>query len=427
MTNYLILFLIFILFGNIMLSHHLPSKKKHKPQCGILRGDENGHWIPYKSIPPEFTYGLNLSSSVAHSYLRYELDECKLKRYTPQEVRNCLKYNSPIAFIGQSVMRYQYLYLRQFLEEDIDNTILHSVCDTRVIGQLIEKENANHRATVPPAILNMGKDALRWSRFFQNTSSQNEICDCGRPNGYKNPFVENRIYFHPDKSFKIMFFWVIGDRLSHGHIGFENLDKKELQELLSKRCCNTCGAICSKLKDKCSILRYPGNCFLPIKARVQQKLYKKNKYQSQSISKKDFFWTKNINDLLLDISETYKPKVLILGTLYEWLKCDFERKLNLLSQVKHISPTTRAFYRTCPTVKEKKTQKPVNHDDECFRKASKSSKWGILDTNYIIRRLWEYDLNVAQDSYYDHIHFKCFVYRELNNVLLNRLCNGLYY
>ena len=47
----------------------------------------------------------------------------------------------------------------------------------------------------------------------------------------------------------------------------------------------------------------------------------------------------------------------------------------------------------------------------------------ILDANYIIRRLWEYDLNVAQESYYDHIHFKCFVYRELNNVLFNRLCN----
>ena len=327
-------------------------------------------------------------------------------------------------------MRYQYLYLRQFLEEDIDNTILHSVCDSRIISQLVEKENFDHSATVPQSILDMGNDAMRWSLFFQNTSTQNEICDCGRADGFKNPFVENRIYFQPDKSFKIMFFWVIGDRLSHGHIGFENLDKNELQGLLSRRCCNSCGSICSKLKDKCSIQRYPGNCFLPIKARIQQKLYKKNKYRSQNISGKNFFWTKNIDDLLLDISKAHKPKALLLGTLYSWLECDkvaFERKLNILQQVKRTSPTIRAFYRTCPTVKEKKTQKPVNHDDECFRKASKSSKWGILDANYIIRRLWEYDLNVAQDSYYDHIHFKCFVYRELNNALLNRLCNGLYY
>jgi len=325
---------------------------------------------------------------VTHSYLRYELDEvtfsycatyfisfliimqCKLKRYTAQEVRSCFKNHSPIAFIGQSVMRYQYLYLRQFVEEDIDNTILHSVCDSRIISQLIEKENVNHRSTILPTILRVGNDALRWSLFFQNSSSQNEICDCGRPDGFKNPFVENRIYFHPDKSFKIMFFWVIGDRLSHGHIGFENLDKKELQELLSKRCCNTCGAFCSKVKDKCSIQRYPGNCFIPFKARIQQKLHKENKYRSQSISKKDFFWTKNIHDLLLDISEAHKLKALVLGTLYSWLECDevaFERKLNILKQVKRASPTARAFYRTCPTVKEKKTNKPVNHDEECFR------------------------------------------------------------
>ena len=125
-------------------------------------------------------------------------------------------------------MRYQYLYLRQFLEEDIDNTILHSVCDSRIISQLVEKENFDHSATVPQSILDMGNDAMRWSLFFQNTSTQNEICDCGRADGFKNPFVENRIYFQPDKSFKIMFFWVIGDKLSHGHIGFENLDKNEL-------------------------------------------------------------------------------------------------------------------------------------------------------------------------------------------------------
>ena len=226
-----------------------------------------------------------------------------------------------------------------------------------------------------------------------------------------------------------MFFWVIGDRLSHGHIGFENVEKNELQRLLKMRCCSSCGSICSKLKDKCSIQRYPGNCFVPTKARIQQELYTNNKYHKyrcQNIAGKNFFWTKNIHDLLLDISKTHKPKALVLGTLYSWLECDevaFERKLNILRQVKRSSPTTRAFYRTCPTVKEKNTNKPVNHDDKCFREAAKSSKWSILDANYIIRRLWEYDLKVAQESYYDHIHFKCFVYRELNNVLFNRLCN----
>lgn len=352
--------------------------------------------------------------------------QCELKRYTSQEARDCIKNNSPVAFIGQSVMRYQYLYLRQFLEQDMDNTILHTVCDGRIISNLVEKESVNHKATIPPAILDMGNDSLRWSLFFQNSSSRNEICNCGRPDGFKNPFVENRIYFHPDKSFKIMFFWVIGDRLSHGHIGFENHDKNKLQELLSKRCCNTCGEFCSKIKDKCRFQRYAGNCFLPVKARIQQKLYKKDLYKSQSISKNKFFWTKNIDDLLLEVAEVHKPKALILGTLYSWLQCDkdtFMRKLNLLRKVKHNSPTTRAFYRTCPTVKAKNTNIPVNHADECFRKAAKTSKWNILDANYIIRRLWEYDLNVAQESYYDHIHFKCFVYRELNNVLFNRICN----
>lgn len=58
-------------------------------------------------------------------------------------------------------MRYQYLYLRQFLEEDIDNTILHSVCDSRIISQLVEKENFDHSATVPPSIFDMGNDAMR--------------------------------------------------------------------------------------------------------------------------------------------------------------------------------------------------------------------------------------------------------------------------
>ena len=74
-------------------------------------------------------------------------------------------------FVGQTVLKYQYLYLRQFLEEDEDNTILNSVCDSRIISQLVENENFDFRATIPPSILDMGGDALRWSLFFQNTSS----------------------------------------------------------------------------------------------------------------------------------------------------------------------------------------------------------------------------------------------------------------
>jgi len=41
-------------------------------------------------------------------------------------------------FVGQSVLKYQYLYLRQFLEEDEDNTILNSVCDSRIIYNLLK-------------------------------------------------------------------------------------------------------------------------------------------------------------------------------------------------------------------------------------------------------------------------------------------------
>ena len=334
--------------------------------------------------------------------------------------------------MGQSVMRYQYLWLRQFVEENPQNVFLHKICDSRFLADFLQRGGMRDKDLALSPALRNDNEAKRWLMFFQNSSTSREVCDCGRPEGFKNPFVENRFYFHssaPDKSFKISFYWVIGDQLSFGHIGFENrfTHRDTLRTQLYKKCCKTCGEFCPK--NDCNLQKYPGNCFMPIEARSIQKKYKVSGRNFGSTSNRESgFWSKSIDELVRDISKVHKPKVLILGTLYSWLECDEvsrRRKIDILKEAKSVSPETESYYRTCPTVKVKGSNEALNHDDICFREASEISGWSIFDTNYMIKRLWEFDPQTARESYYDHIHFKCFVYREFNNFLLNRVCNTL--
>ena len=81
-------------FSNASLVH---SESQALPPCGVLSGREQGRW------------GLSPSRDWA-----FHPQGCELRRPTPQQAKQCLT-NQSLSFVGDSLLRYQYLSLISFL------------------------------------------------------------------------------------------------------------------------------------------------------------------------------------------------------------------------------------------------------------------------------------------------------------------------
>jgi len=187
--------------GFKMNSATFNEQRALKPRCALTGWDAVGTWSNHSDFG-----------------FRFEVDHCELKRYSAQDARACLAKNSPMVFMEQSVLRYQYLSLAHF----VTHGEMPSHCIQDPIARESQKENGRVFDWMPKALLhNVHGDAsdaaVGWSHFFSasnkqlNTKSSTEVCNCGRPEGYKNPFVENRYCTHTQATSELEIFSLLSE------------------------------------------------------------------------------------------------------------------------------------------------------------------------------------------------------------------------
>lgn len=89
-----------------------PRPDHTKPVCGDeVTGEEPGRWCPPSD---ELLEALGLPLPGDHAFFVYVLDGCRLRRWSAQQARECVAH-APLAMVGDSTMRYQYMSLVYFL------------------------------------------------------------------------------------------------------------------------------------------------------------------------------------------------------------------------------------------------------------------------------------------------------------------------
>lgn len=278
-----------------------------------------------------------------------------------------------------------------------------------------------------PPFLKDNEPAKGWIHLYNSTTLATEVCNCGRPEGYKNPYVENRMYVNEPTGARVYFFNVVGKRRIHGHLSVEEMGRRPLaalRELNQRRCCSTCDDICPK--QACQANRdVSGMCFLP-KAAKNQLFNPVERFRWPKLEN-DGYWVKDLDTLMGEIARFVRPRTTLLSTLYSWdTECSLKEKSSALRQYeKHDKAKSDAFYLTSPA--QNRPEGPVYTADTCWRKAvGLSSRWTVMDTHASMKNLWEDVLLPKKDpghAYIDHIHFHCDVYRIWNNFILNTICN----
>jgi hypothetical protein len=134
---------------------------------------------------------------------QFDLDRCRLKRFTHAEALSCLK-NKPMVWIGDSITRYQYMAMAFFLHFGRWPAGLAEWKEHIGIGS-VAWEGAWRN----------------WHRFYVDVPAAfngTEWCDCYRGkligNGANN---EHRMYYNPETGVKLSFVFQWGKMHIPGH------------------------------------------------------------------------------------------------------------------------------------------------------------------------------------------------------------------
>uniref|UniRef100_A0A6U4JN35 SGNH domain-containing protein n=2 Tax=Hemiselmis andersenii TaxID=464988 RepID=A0A6U4JN35_HEMAN len=357
-------------------------------ECVGITGSEEGFWSEYDP-------GYKLKGAKP---LRYHLKGCKLHRYTQEEARQCLK-DRHFLFIGDSLTRYQYMSLVMFLED-------HWPDDTG------EKEGFN------PCREAWGQGG--WKVFYQTSSKLlkgKEICDCFRLDGpmsrnTQNTLVENRYFHLAAHNLSVTYLQLFGVLPMRGHWPTEECRNKKRGE-------DGCGP------DSMSKSEVAKNLHV-----LQEEEY--NTYLKDG----QFDWTGNHMQAIADVVPAMGVDTLFIN-LGLWVPTgEYDNKEEIRATYKaarsavvaHEKGGGMAFWkRTTTMLKCYKTGgkrcNPGDKREVRFYKdkepvaLAKDMGIGIYDTAEPTRTLpwWVWN---------DEVHFRPFVYRELNNLLFNQFCNS---
>ncbi len=135
---------------------------------------------------------------------RYELETCVLKRFTAEEARVCLS-DRPMLFVGDSVMRYQYVSLVYFLHT----------------GEWPARRDGMRERVGDMGSVVWEGAWKNWARYYVDVPDRvfkgAEWCDCYRGalvNGTNN---ENRFYYDPAHGVKVSLVFQFGNASIPAH------------------------------------------------------------------------------------------------------------------------------------------------------------------------------------------------------------------
>lgn len=157
---------------------------------------------------------------------RLKIEGCDIDDINSEQAWSCLK-GKTVVFVGDSIMRYQYLSLVDFLEYGIypsdRDCVTRSVYEAR-----LSFESANQTSEYYCDALSNEQWWDGWPNFYKYTDNRlngNGCCDCYRLHGeYKSiNFMENRVYTKNGAKFVYMQFFHYADYTMpgfgaiHGH------------------------------------------------------------------------------------------------------------------------------------------------------------------------------------------------------------------
>ena len=199
--------------GGILPIHQPQKQSGPKLICGKITGEEEGEWVE------ENRTGFTHLGEPVGKLLRYELLECKLRRISAAKAQNCLA-GKRVLFIGDSVMRYQYMSLITYLHTGEWPAPMGgdmSVCMEHEWARKYKKKG--------------------WNKYFELAPKRFggwERCDCiNSPE--KQAVVENRFYYNNVSNFGITFLVQRNKPLSgHLPINFTSIQDWVEADMLKK-------------------------------------------------------------------------------------------------------------------------------------------------------------------------------------------------
>lgn len=316
---------------------------------------------------------------------------CQLRRPNRQGMVSCLT-GQRLVFIGDSVMRYQYLSLVHFLETGswgprlVD---LQEIQGASGVGKALPQS-----ISVDYSLAHGQAGKTNYDAFYRKSNEMlygNERCDCGTAESGRN---ENRHYHNKQLGVSVSFYFVNGHLPIHGNAS-------------STSCMSgACDGVKWKYHSFEKFLRYEVQQLRPTSLLINVGIgWSRDDYQSFALNAT---WWRGI----LDTARTLVPpsgRVLVRTTtaMAPWRgKRNDGIDVNLV-QSNVVDRVVRA------AVAE--------------RRATSPTTWGLLDSYHMTKGLPRAHCHVASDGklakfFTDDIHFQPFVYEEFNMVLFNMVC-----
>mmetsp|Transcript_60183 Transcript_60183/g.160025 ORF Transcript_60183/g.160025 Transcript_60183/m.160025 type:complete len:537 (+) Transcript_60183:1703-3313(+) len=391
-------------------------------RCAEVEGGEPGFW-----------------RRRAGGFATYHLRDCIMRRFDRDTARACLN-GRHLLLIGDSVMRYQYASLVF--------TLLHSWPEGSGVPWSLRGHKFRKGGTPPPleegGDMNVCVPIARWEEYHLRLSAMlggSEWCDCFRSEEHSiAETLENRYFsLHPDADVFVTFMNVMGHHEMHGHFP----GPCRLQ---------------SKSTTSCSLLNMTKWALADARAILTASDFHGNDVRPR---KKGFDWKGPIHFVLDSVVPNMNVDVLVFNTGI-WAEFDdrsFLRELtsagnaavfdwraeNVEAHADHQCDQSGAacrafdsegrgvqkaergcFWRrttsrfSCPpqtpqcdrTMWIKKELGDVIAMEEAARNG-----WGPVDTGTMTSYL-------EQDAHLDAAHYRPYVYNEINNLMLNKICRS---
>ena len=353
---------------NLVGNRHLPCNLSH-----LLYLASRGAGKTYWSV--DDTLSINATAA-----------SCDPGQFSVKLARRILQ-GQHIAFIGDSLTRYQYLSLAYFLETGMWQSPFPTNVNERE-WRADQGENA---------------DPQGWTRFFNGTNARlnnNEICDCYRVvNGpWRRETAENRYYITQDGSVRVSFLLWFHQQGVRGH----NLTGMNVNCLHNKQTAyrhrqaeNSRSHSKESFVEPCAQgLCQPGTC------------------------KDPYHWEGDAFTIFPYVVKQLDPQIVVLNSgLWGFgVEKDICNTTSMLQEIRRHKPNVRLIWKTTTCKRGKRCHFVGKSDQEGVVRELLRSIPGL--EVYDVRSLTS---GVPKQGFWDHMHFTEPVYALLNAALLTQL------
>mmetsp|Transcript_62107 Transcript_62107/g.166653 ORF Transcript_62107/g.166653 Transcript_62107/m.166653 type:complete len:577 (-) Transcript_62107:283-2013(-) len=393
---------------------HAGARVVRVGRCGDIAGGEAGYW--------------RSRTGPGRPYPRYQLRSCILRRFDRETARACLR-GRHLLFMGDSISRFQYLSLASLLHEAFPEP-------TGTPWHLRHHSLRRQGPVESDDELNVCVPDEWWEYFYLKSSAKlggKEWCDCFRSeSGAGQSTIENRYFsLEPEDDVSVSYIQVFGSNLVHGHFpcachGGSRSDPPCSLEIITKKALADCRGV------------------LTLEAFVGNDITRRPM---------GFDWEGPLPYVLEHIVPRMDVDILVFNTgLWEELE-DRSQARTLVaacnnavnastvdsrrSQRQKYPPetketvstsgmrsprggclwrrTTASFTSVVSDIFDRAFWFRGGIDDSVPMEEGARGGWGIFDVGNMTSML-------EQDAFNDRCHFRPYVYNEINNLMLNRMC-----